>query len=79
MAIALNSGSKNDFWRRLNTVKKRQYASTIEGVFGAAEIANLWKVRNSNLLNLNQSDKKNVSFIDFVVHDSCLPHFFAQT
>ena len=80
MAIALNSENKNKFRRRLNTAKKKQqYASTVDGVSGAAEFADLWKVHYSKLLILNQSDEENVSFADSVVHDLCLPTFFCTT
>ena len=50
-----------------------------DGVSGAAEIADLWKIHYSKLLNLNQSDKENVSFTNPMVFGSCLPTFFYTT
>ena len=46
---------------------------------GAPEIADLWKVHYSQLLNLNQADKENVSFTDTTTHGSCLPKFFCTS
>ena len=58
--------------------RKQKYASTIGGVFGAAAIADLWKVHYSKLLNLNHSDAENVSFTDFAVSNSHWSSFFCS-